>query len=434
MSKKTKRSKRPSRHLVYPRLLEKQISHAQHQMLQGDFADAINTCEPLLVHLPKRSAMRVEVLALLGLAHGMLQHYQESYDIFTEALEIDPTNAELWYNHALACRYTTRVGQAVRDFERAVELSRHDTIEIAHKFAQELEISRKQAQEAMQTQGGQITLDEFIEREECFMRGMDLMKQREWKGAELAFRQLIEMGGHLPQYWGNLGVTLVMQLRYDEAELALRQALEIDPDYAIARNNLEKLPEFRRSQGPWEVELKDLSQQKELKQSISFYKQNPGGTTSTRHTTLEKTGNIVKGTRTPIGKQSPRHRFFLNPYQHERFTICPRCGLKTRTRKFSLVIHVDPIYPLLFEKICRYCYHCDLLILHQDQLEEQLIAHFAVFDPEIIGNDYMVIGTLDRTEWKQGLPDELPTQGLIEKLHDFQEVLTFEPKTSETKA
>ena len=27
-----------------------------------------------------------------------------------------------------------------------------------------------------------------------------------------------------------------------------------------------------------------------------------------------------------LGKQPPRHRFFLNPYPDIRFTTCPQCG------------------------------------------------------------------------------------------------------------
>src|SRR6266851_5435429 len=349
MSKKAKRSRQLQKKLMLPRLLDQNISHAQHQIQQGDFAGAINTCEPLLSHLPRRSSMRVEVLALLGLAHGMSQNFERSYDLFTEALTIDPKNAELWYNHGLACRFTTRVGQAMRDFEQAVKLSGNVASELAGKFARELEISREELQEAVQEQGEPLTLDQFIQREELFMRAMNMMRLSKWKEAEKAFLQIIDMGGRLPQYWGNLGVSLIMQLRYDEAEAALKRALEIDPTYPIARNNLEKLPEIRRLQRPSEIELRDLSQQKDLKQSITFYKQSTGSSSLTPHTNIEKIGNIVKGTRTQIGKQSPRHRFFLNPYQDERFTTCPRCGFKTRPRKFSLVIHVDPIYPLLLD-------------------------------------------------------------------------------------
>jgi hypothetical protein len=83
MSKKTKRSKQLQKRLVQPWLLEQQISQAHQQMYQGDFASAITACEPLLDLLPKRSTQRVEVLALLGLAQGMLQHFAQSNEVVT---------------------------------------------------------------------------------------------------------------------------------------------------------------------------------------------------------------------------------------------------------------------------------------------------------------------------------------------------------------
>ena len=122
-----------------------------------------------------------------------------------------------------------------------------------------------------------------------------------------------------------------------------------------------------------------------------------------------------------------RYRYFLNPYQDVRFTICPQCRTKTRLRKFPLVIHVNPMHTLVLGKTCRYCTNCDLLIIHQDQLEEQLAAYFSTTNPEIIGNDYLVMGTLDKPEWKQGMQDPLSMQEMIEHLHDFKEAITFKP-------
>jgi len=449
MSKKSKRSKQLQNRQMPPQLLVKQVSHAQNQIQQGDFEGVIDTCQPLLSLLPRRSPLRVHALALLGLAHGMLEEYQDSYDLFTEALTIDPTNADLWYNRGLASRYTTRLGQAMRDFERAVELSRQQSVlptdsvraplrqdesraknagELGRKFAKELKVSRKDLQEAMELQGEDLTLDQYIEREEYFTRGMSFTKKGKWKEAEQVFRQIIEMGGKLPIYWGNLGVSLIMQLRYDEAEAAFKRALEIDPSYTFARNNLEKLPDVRRAGGPLGVEVTELVPKKDLKQTITFYKpgeQGKGSASSTAHTTIEKTGNTIKGTRKQLGKQPPRYRYFLNPYQDVRFTTCPQCGSKTRQRKFPLVIHVDPMYTIILGKTCRYCTNCDLLIVHQDQLEEQLVGHFSELDPEIIGNDYLVMGTVDRPEWRQGMQDPLSMQEMLEHLHDFKEAITL---------
>jgi tetratricopeptide (TPR) repeat protein len=117
MSKKSRRHKRGSENLFSPRrtdtllssqIIKQSIMLIREQMLQSDFEGAITICESLLDILPKRSPFRVEVLALLGLSHSMLQHFPESYDIFTEALTLDPDNAELWYNHGLASHFTTR--------------------------------------------------------------------------------------------------------------------------------------------------------------------------------------------------------------------------------------------------------------------------------------------------------------------------------------
>ena len=128
-----------------------------------------------------------------------------------------------------------------------------------------------------------------------------------------------------------------------------------------------------------------------------------------------------------IGKQSPRHRFILNPYSWERFASCPECGGRTEARKFPLMIHVEPRNPVALNKTCCYCPRCDLIIAHRDELEAQLVVLFEKQDPAMIGNDYLVIGTLDHDVWERGRRDPLPIPEMLARLHDFQEVLRIEP-------
>jgi len=82
-----------------------------------------------------------------------------------------------------------------------------------------------------------------------------------------------------------------------------------------------------------------------------------------------------------LGKQSPRYRFLLNPFRDRRFAVCPNCEGRTLLRKVPLVIHVDPINPVAINKSCRYCPACDLLIAHQDEVEQQLAALFSKRGP-----------------------------------------------------
>jgi hypothetical protein len=129
-----------------------------------------------------------------------------------------------------------------------------------------------------------------------------------------------------------------------------------------------------------------------------------------------------------LGKQPRRHDFFLNPYQDWRFSYCPKCGERTRLRKFPLVIHVEPLNPVALNKTCRYCPSCDLIIAHQDEIETQLTILFSERNPSVVGNDYLVMGTLDRTVWRQSLEQPILMGELLDHLYVFKQVLRFEPE------
>ena len=65
------------------------------------------------------------------------------------------------------------------------------------------------------------------------------------------------------------------------------------------------------------------------------------------------------------------------------------------------------------------------LIVHQDNAEHLLASIFTEQKPEVVGNDYLVIGTLARPAWKRETQQQLNPQGMFEVLHDFKEVVTF---------
>ena len=129
-----------------------------------------------------------------------------------------------------------------------------------------------------------------------------------------------------------------------------------------------------------------------------------------------------------LGHLAPQYKFFLNPYTDARFTSCPGCGRTTKLRKLPLAIHVDQWGMVLMNKECRFCPHCDLLIAHRDEMEPCLAQLFSNIAPEAIGNDYLVIGTVERPHWRRGLTTPLTNQEMLAALHDFQDVLRFEPE------
>ena len=128
-----------------------------------------------------------------------------------------------------------------------------------------------------------------------------------------------------------------------------------------------------------------------------------------------------------IGKLKPRYSFLLNPYSDIRLSKCPMCEKPTHPRKFALFVHVHGWGPLLMGLTCRYCTRDELIIVHQDELEAQLADKFATLAPNVVGNDYLVVGTVDKKVWQRGLSGQGNQLGdVLDHMADFKKVLELE--------
>lgn len=128
-----------------------------------------------------------------------------------------------------------------------------------------------------------------------------------------------------------------------------------------------------------------------------------------------------------IGALAPRYLFCLNPYEDARFTRCPKCEGLARLRKFPLAIHVDDFGMFVLNKTVRFCPGCELMIVHRDELEDYLAAFFQKHNPDVIGNDYLVVGTLDRPDWQRGARGQLDLEDMLQNLHDFKQYVKVKP-------
>jgi tetratricopeptide (TPR) repeat protein len=242
MSKKPRPTAAP-RHTTQPRDIDRWLDRAARQLVATDYPGVIATAGRVLRAPIASSEQRAEAYDRLGAAYMLLQQHEDAYAMVTAAVVLTPDNPLLWYNRGITARYTTRFGQSLRDFERAQALDEDGLL--ADKLADALPFARSLAEDERRLRGSDFTLDQLIAQEELFQQAVQVMAQGRWAEAEPMFRQNIAMGDVLPQPWGNLGLCLLMQRQFDAAEAALRRALEIDPSYTIARQNLAELPKIR---------------------------------------------------------------------------------------------------------------------------------------------------------------------------------------------
>ncbi|NJL05677.1 MAG: hypothetical protein HC911_12395 [Chloroflexaceae bacterium] len=224
------------------------LAQAIEAMQAGEFERAIRLAQSMVLLAPPRSFLRVEVLNTLGAAQMMSQAYADAYLTFSEAVQILPQDPYLWYNRGFASRYTMRFGQALLDFDQAVQLEGDTPAAAQYREAQQQAAYLAQRYLEMRKPG--FTLEQLVQQEDLFQQAVQAMEADQWAQAEEQLRQVIWMSDNLPQPWCNLGVCMMVQGNVAGAERALVRALELKPDYEHARANLAVLRAMQQEGGP----------------------------------------------------------------------------------------------------------------------------------------------------------------------------------------
>lgn len=224
---------------------ERALNKAERQLLKQDWKGTARTSLALLKWLPQDRKLQEVAWANLGNAYTMLKDFDQGYLAFSKALEYAPEAAYLWFNRGTAALFTFRSGQAQRDLEKAIKLE-EDKRE-RRQYQKSLDVARRIVKEDLRKRGRGFTIEQLIEQQDLFNQGARQMAEKRWQQAEQTFRRIIAMADVLPQPNGNLGIMLLMQRRWDESEAALRRALEIDPEYQLARDNLALLDKTRKT-------------------------------------------------------------------------------------------------------------------------------------------------------------------------------------------
>jgi hypothetical protein len=125
--------------------------------------------------------------------------------------------------------------------------------------------------------------------------------------------------------------------------------------------------------------------------------------------------------KTQFGKLPPRYNFVFNPYPDMRISHCPVDNHKIGQRKVPLLIYIAPTHLITLSYTCQYCPVCDLLIAHKEKIEHLLTQLFNRFDPDAIGNEYLILGTVEKKAWREGLQQPKAVAEILSHASDFTE-------------
>jgi hypothetical protein len=133
------------------------------------------------------------------------------------------------------------------------------------------------------------------------------------------------------------------------------------------------------------------------------------------HRPRSNTAGAVENT-----SREPRFYLALNPYLGSRFSKCPGCRNAMKARKVPLLIHIHPHQLVSLRLTVKVCEQCDLLLVHQNDLEEQLYIFAAERAPHLIGNEYVLLGTVDMCDWKTGMRESRAPLEELALRHPFR--------------
>ena len=191
--------------------------------------------ERFVTHHPENAEGR----SALGVCLLQLDQLESAVEHLREAARLEPDEPLHRWNLAAAAKHAERLGGAylaLRDY-----LTITDTGEGASERRKEARRFVRAYERMLRDTHPGVPLGDYLRGEELFARAHAALEEGRPDEAAAGFEQVLALvPRHYPS-WGNLGAAYLALDRKIEAQRCFEHALELNPDYQIARENLAML-------------------------------------------------------------------------------------------------------------------------------------------------------------------------------------------------
>ncbi len=201
----------------------------------GKFAEAEKTIAPLLKAHPDNC----EVLSAAAVVRMAQSKYAEALEFLDKAISICPDDGLAYFNKGLCHEELNQFKDAVMSYRKGIGLLPESEKECRQNAQRNLAVLEKQIRDHT---GG--SLDDYVEHQDDFYEADRQLKKKNSAKALEIYERLQEKFPRHKQMLNSMAVCHLELGRPDQAEALLRKALEIDPAYQSAKNNLKILKHF----------------------------------------------------------------------------------------------------------------------------------------------------------------------------------------------
>jgi protein O-GlcNAc transferase len=210
--------------------LPQAMRQAAAAYVRGDWVNAEHWCRFIL----NAEALHFDALSLLGVIAARTRHPVDAADFLGRAVRARPNDATAHNNYGIALKNLGRFDEALRGYERALEIQRD--FADAHYNRGNVLKELKRFQDALESYERALAINPGY-AEAHVNRGIALQTIGRVDEALGSYERAIAINRNYAEAHHNRGVALLDLGRIDDARVSHERALEIKPDYAEAHNN-----------------------------------------------------------------------------------------------------------------------------------------------------------------------------------------------------
>ena len=214
-------------------------------MARGDYSGALAAFQRALPLTPNYPSLEIN----LGIVLGQLNRAQQAESHFLRAIALAPADDQTHFYYARWLYLNGQAQQALPELQRAAQLnpSRSATLDLlasAHAALGDAAAARAVASNALSLDtkdalAQQVLADPVTQGTNFWIeQSLSRYRQTDYADAILAARRALALNPRAAVAYINLGAALAGLHRYGEAIESEQQALRLQPDSTLARNNL----------------------------------------------------------------------------------------------------------------------------------------------------------------------------------------------------
>jgi len=226
-------------------------------MARGAYPAALSSFQNALLYTPNYPALEIN----LGIVQGAMNNSAEAEGHFLRAIALAPASDEAHFFYGRWLYFGGRVGEALAQLRTAVQLnparlSSRDLLASAYAAMGDMESARAAAADALRIDPADAAAKAILARpavqnqEYWINASLYRYQSGDYAGCIAAAQQALRINPNSALAYNNIGAAYAGMKQWNQAIASEREALRLQPEFTLAKNNLALYTQLKEGKAP----------------------------------------------------------------------------------------------------------------------------------------------------------------------------------------